>query len=119
MRQVERVREREICARMWEWQAMRSEWRLRLRGLQEGFEGAEMSRGNVDELHEYFFDKVQIGQSANIPYREIRSQKNDPKWMIVSLRRYIGQKKGVYTRIYKRIKAGAEELRPQYNIYNI
>ena len=65
----------------------------------------------TDELYETFVDRIHTGQLANIPYRTIRSKKNDPKWMTGRLKHYIGVKRG----IYNRVKAGEEELRPQYN----
>ena len=82
-------------------------------GGREGLEGEERRRLrklNSDELYKYFVDRLHTGQLANIPYRAIRSQKTDPKWMTVRLKHYIGMKRG----IYKRLKAGEEVLRPQY-----
>ncbi|MPC96909.1 hypothetical protein E2C01_092190 [Portunus trituberculatus] len=35
---------------------------------------------NVGEVHNYFLDKLHRGQVANIPYKTIKSQRNDPKW---------------------------------------
>ncbi len=66
---------------------------------------------NVDKLYRYFVDKVHTGQLAYIPYRAIRSQKNYSKWMTAKLKHYIGRKKS----IYKRLRAGEEVLRSQYN----
>ncbi len=89
---------------------------VRSRRVDEGGErmvGEEM-RGlgevNVDELFKYFVEKVHTGQLANIPYRAIRSQKNDPKWMTARLKHYIGRNRSI-----KRLRAGEEVLRSQYN----
>ncbi len=65
---------------------------VRSRRVDEGverMEGTEMRRSgevNVDELYKYFVDKLHAGHLANIPYRAIRSQKNDPKWMTARLK---------------------------------
>ena len=71
----------------------------------ERTEGAEMGRlgkVHVDELHEYFNDRLHTGQLVNIPYRTIRSQKNEPKEMTVRLKHYMGLKGNMY----KRLKVG-------------
>ncbi len=69
---------------------------VRSRRVDEGVErmvGDEM-RGldevNVDKLYKYFIDKFHTCQLANILYRTIRSQKNNPKWMTTRLKHYIG-----------------------------
>ena len=64
----------------------------------------------INILYNYFVNKIQAGQLANIPYRAIRSDNNDPKWMTARLKQYIGLKRG----IYKKVKAGDESLRPRY-----
>ena len=55
---------------------------------------------------------LHTGQAANIPHKIIRSQKDKPKWMTDKLRHYIGQKRS----IYQGLKAGEEDLRPQYKL---
>ena len=69
------------------------------------------SEDGIERLYNYLVSKIHAGQLANIPCRAIRSDNNDPKWMTARLKHYIGLKRG----IYKKIKAGDEGLRPQYN----
>ena len=64
----------------------------------------------INMLYNYFVNKIQAGQLANIPCRAIRSDNNDPKWMTARLKHYIGLKRG----IYKKVKAGDDSLRPRY-----
>ena len=65
-----------------------------------------------DEVfYDHFVKELLKGQVRSIPYREIRSKNNDPKWMNSKLKHYIGLKRNVY----KKLKAGQEELRAQYN----
>ena len=80
----------------------------------QGTGGAEMGglgESRADEMYNCFVDKLNAGQLANIPNRTIRTDTNDPKWMTERLKHYIGLKRG----IYKKVKAGEEALRSQYN----
>ena len=70
-----------------------------------------MLENEVDNMYNYFVNKLHAGQSANIPCRAIRSDNNDPRWMTARLKHYIGLKRG----IYRKVKAGDDNLRPQYN----
>ena len=65
----------------------------------------------VDEVYEYFVDRLHMGQAAIIPYKTLRSQKDKPKCMTDRLRNYIGQK----ISIYRRLRGGDEVLRAQFN----
>ena len=47
----------------------------------------------VEEVYNYFVNRLHTGQAANIPYKAIRSQKNEPKWMKDRLKHYIRKKK--------------------------
>ena len=51
------------------------------------------------------------GQKKYIPYRQIKSIRNDPRWMTDRLKYMIGMKRG----IYKRIKSGKTNLRDRYS----
>ena len=65
----------------------------------------------VEKMYNCFVDNLHAGQLANIRYRAIRTDRNDPKWMTARLKHYIRLKQG----IYKKVNALEEGLRPQYN----
>ncbi|MPC20325.1 hypothetical protein E2C01_013265 [Portunus trituberculatus] len=62
-------------------------------------------------MYSHILNKLHRGHIANIPYKTIKSQSNNPKWMTNRLKRSIGQKRD----IYKRLKAGDEVLNALYN----
>lgn len=49
---------------------------------------------NVDDMKNNFVNNSQAGQLANIPYRALRSDRNDPRWMTARLKHYVGLKRG-------------------------
>ncbi len=51
------------------------------------------------------------GQEHHIPYRPLRKEKRDPKWMTHGIKHEIGQKRT----LYRRIKNGENHLRTRYN----
>ena len=65
----------------------------------------------IEEEYERIIEQLITGQMINIPYKEIRTKNNDPKWMTDKIKHYIGIKKG----IYRKIKNGEDHLRQRYN----
>ena len=63
-------------------------------------QGRGVSEVRAEEEYTFFVDNLIAGQKNNIPYRTIRSQKNDPKWMTTRLKHIIGLK----TNMLKRLK---------------
>ena len=80
-------------------------------GAQVGDVRSEGAEQEVEGMYDCFVENLYAGQRANIPYRAIRTDRNDPKWMNARLKHCIGLKRG----IYKKVKAGEEGLRQQYN----
>ena len=86
-------------------------------GIRESQDRADRSgevagRGGVEGDYNEFVRMMREGQERHIPHREIRSGRNDPKWMTSRLKRLIGIKRGVY----KRIRDGGVELRDRYTL---
>ena len=48
--------------------------------------GGEVSEVKAEEAYTFFIDNLIAGQKLNIPYRAIRSRRNDPKWMTNKLK---------------------------------
>ena len=86
-----------------------SEWRES--GDQVEEVRSEGTEHEVEGIYNCFVNNLYAGQIANIPYRAIRTDRNDPKWMNARLKHCIGLKRG----IYKKVKAGDDSLRPRYN----
>ena len=40
-----------------------------------------ISEVKAEEAYTFFLDNLIAGQKLNIPYRAIKSRRNDPKWM--------------------------------------
>ncbi|MCP4269715.1 MAG: hypothetical protein GY777_29775 [Candidatus Brocadiaceae bacterium] len=69
---------------------------------------------SVEDGYNNFLDVVHRGQELNIPSRQYRSKRTDPRWLNNRLKHMIGKKKGVY----RRIKRGEIQLRSQYTELN-
>ena len=52
-----------------------------------------------------------MGQAAGVPYKTVRSQKDEAKWRTDRIMHYIRQRRSRHWRL----KAGEEDFRPQYN----
>ena len=74
------------------------------------FTGEGISEVKAEEAYIIFLDNLIAGQKLNIPYRAIRSRRNDPKWMTNKLKYIIGLKRNKY----KKVKAGQDNYREQY-----
>ena len=68
-------------------------------------------RAVVNESYLAFVHQLIRGQEQHIPYRKVRSSRNDPRWMTYRIKHLIGLKRG----LYKRIRDGEETLRCRYN----
>nr|XP_053638192.1 uncharacterized protein LOC128692900 [Cherax quadricarinatus] len=78
-----------------------------------GLNWNDLTKGQVGGdgcRYDAFQGIVLAAQSNYVPNREIRSNKNEPKWMNNRLKYLIGQKRG----IYRQIKRGEGQLRNQY-----
>ena len=76
--------------------------------LEVGDEGQEIS---VERTYNNLIKAISEGQELYIPYRPLRKENRDPKWMTQGLKHEIGLKR----RLYKRIKNGENQLRTRYN----
>ncbi len=65
---------------------------------------------SVEVGYNNFVTVVHRGQELNIPSRQYRSNRTDPRWLNNRLKHIIGKKKG----IYRKIKRGEIQLRNQY-----
>ena len=54
------------------------------------------SAGSVERDYNELVRVLMEGQKKYIPYRKIRSQRNEPKWMTARLKHMIGMKRGIY-----------------------
>ena len=62
---------------------------------------------NVEKEYNELVSELLIGQKLFIPNRNIRSNRNYPKWMTDSLKHFIEMKR----RIYKRFNSGKTDLK--------
>ena len=65
----------------------------------------------MDRTYNNLVKAIGEGQQQHIPYRSLRKDNSDPKWMTRGLKHEIGLKR----RLYKIIKNGDTHLRAQYN----
>ena len=65
----------------------------------------------VERTYNNLVNAIGEGQQQHIPYRSLRKDNSEPKWMTRRLKHEIGLKR----RLYKRIKNGDTHLRAQYN----
>ena len=61
--------------------------------LDQVFTREGISEVKAEEAYTFFLDNLIVGQKLNIPYRAIRSRRNDPKWMTNKLKYIIGLKR--------------------------
>nr|XP_053644522.1 uncharacterized protein LOC128697033 isoform X1 [Cherax quadricarinatus] len=78
-------------------------------GLREHLSSVDWGN-EVSYQYDSFLNTMHAAQRTFIPYKEIRSNRNDPKWMNNRLKYLLGHKKG----IYRRIKRGEGHLMNQY-----
>ncbi|KAK8738331.1 hypothetical protein OTU49_017424, partial [Cherax quadricarinatus] len=78
-------------------------------GLREHLSSVDWGN-EVSYQYDSFLNTIHAAQRTFIPYKEIRSNRNDPKWMNNRLKYLLGHKKG----IYRRIKRGEGHLMNQY-----
>ena len=64
----------------------------------------------MGDQYDYMIRKIQEGQQQYIPYRQVRSKGNNPRWMTDRLKKEIGIKRGLYVRI----KKGETHLETRY-----
>ncbi len=73
--------------------------------------GDDEQDNNVERTYSNLVKAIGEGQDRHIPYRPLRKENRDPKWMTHGLQHEIEQKR----RLYKRIKNGENHLRTRYN----
>ena len=75
-----------------------------------GYEQALTDTMTVEDEYRHFMQTIHSGQELNIPSKQFRSGKNDPRWMNNKIKYLIGQKKG----LYRKIKRGEIRLQNKY-----
>ncbi len=73
--------------------------------------GGDDQGNSVEMNYNTLVQAISEGQQQHIPYRPIRKDNSDPKWMTRGLKHEIGLKRS----LFKRIKNGETHLRTQYN----
>ena len=71
-----------------------------------------ITRSEIAEFHDNLNSELLNAQRQNIPYKKLRSDNNDPKWINNYLKNIIGQRKA----IGRRINRGEIHLRDYYRV---